>query len=47
MRRQYTGLSIAPKRRTGTLVPVVGELPVRGEAEGRPSVERPGVRMLA
>ena len=27
--------------------PVVGELSVRGEAVGRPMVERPEVRMLA
>ena len=31
-RRQFTGLSCAPKRRDGTHVPSVGELPQRGEA---------------
>ena len=33
MRRQYTGLSMAPKRRTRSYL-VVGELSVRGEAVG-------------
>ena len=35
-------------RRSGGLIElVVGELPLGGEAEGRPSVDRRGVRMLA
>ncbi len=36
---------MTPKRRTD--LSVVGELPMGGEAEGRPSVDRMGVRMLA
>ena len=37
---------MVPKRRTRPSL-VVGELSVWGEAEGRPSVDRPEVRMLA
>ena len=44
-RRQFTGLSDAPKRRN--VDTLVGELPLGGEAGGRPTVERMGVRMLA
>ena len=47
MRRQYTGLSWTPKRRDFTYIESVGELPMGGEAAGRPAVERMGVRMLA
>ena len=45
MRRQFTGLSDAPKRRTD--LSVVGELSATGEAAGRPAVEGAEVRMLA
>ena len=47
MRRQYTGLSWTPKRRDFNSLESVGELPMGGEAGGRPTVERMGVRMLA
>jgi hypothetical protein len=35
------------RRSGGMYKTLVGELPLRGEAGGRPTVERRGVRMLA
>ena len=46
MRRQYTGLNDEPKRRM-PFMGMVGERPARGEAGGRPTVDRAGARMLA